>query len=406
MTTDSHLEGSPRNSPLSQPPDQVRASARTKRTNQLQPAPALKASRSREGALTVGALAKCMETSAATEYSHAPCLQSPREDEMGDCGAVSARACSPANSRPKLVSWYANPTAEQLRAPRSKAAASEESRVWILEVCEDWRTCHVCGAPDVHSSTCILFAGKKFERGFKLWELKSLDDPVDGPTWGRYWYSNLDARPDDVEESEGMPVGKQRFTAWHRSFVKLNLLPGHWVRVSVAAASKIFKKRPLRYVTIINELAERDRAYEKLARSPPLLQPVPQKSKRGRKPKLSAANLDAVPKADGAVVATSSDGHATTEGLTVPVVGPLGGASGEAVQPEKVVVVGASARGRVLKRREVVNIADSDEDFETPPTCKARKAEARLHQVGKKHAQKTPSGRKAANVEIVSMTTP
>ena len=256
-------------------------------------------------------------------------------------------------SKARLVSWYANPTSEQVKSryKASSTLASEESRVWVLEVCEEWRTCHICGAADFHTAACTHPGTAKSNvvvRGFKLWELQCSADPVDGPVMAKYWYSNLDARPDNVDESDGMRVGEQRFTAWHRKHVKFNLVPGHWVRVQVSAGSKMHKKTWLRYVTIVDELAERDRAYMTLALAPAIHQSaVAPKSKKSLRDKKGNAPLEL----------------AAERALRGPVVGPLGGASGEAVPPEEVVVVGVSARGRPLKRREVVTLGDSDEDF-------------------------------------------
>ena len=71
--------------------------------------------------------------------------------------------------------------------------------------------------------------------------------------------------------------------------------------------------------------------------------------------------------------AQQAAGHAGQEGVSLassgrgeekpPVLGVLGGACGEAVQAEKVVQVGVSARGRVLKRREIIG-ADGPEGAE------------------------------------------
>ena len=288
-------------------------------------------------------------------------------EALRPCGSRAGGAAA-AGAAKKLVSWYANPAAA--RAPRkASAAGSEESRVWILEVCEDWRKCHICGEAETHTDTCDHPGKAKTSqvmRGFKLWELKSPDEPADGPTLGRYWFSNLDARPDDVDESEGMRVGEQRFTAWHRTHVKLHLRPGHYVRVQVRAGSKMHDKKWLRYVTIVDELAERDRAYEVLAHAgasacqfaPAPAAPSSVKGKRERKTvTVEEAAADEGPPKKG-----------------VPVIGTLGGAAGEAVLPEEVKVVGISGRGRALKRREVITLPDSDDDFASAPAGKCSKA--------------------------------
>jgi hypothetical protein len=267
----------------------------------------------------------------------------------------------------KLVSWYANPTSQQVRAKGKKVQenSSEESRVWVLEVCEEWRTCHICNAPDVHTEACGAtdawgnkLAGKPFHKGFKLWELKSLEEPADGPAFGRYWYSNLDARPEDVDERVGMPMGQQRFTPWHRTHVKMKLPPGSWVRVQVIAGQKMFKKKLLRYVTIVDELAARDRAYERLARTP-----VTSGSTVAYEPTTVEPKTVVKKKKISAAVEARAHELSTddTAARGVAVMGPLGGASGEAVLPESVVVVGLSARGRTLKRREVIEV-ESDDD--------------------------------------------
>ena len=180
---------------------------------------------------------------------------------------------------PRMVSWYANPTAEQIRTKGKKVAQlrSEESSVWVMEVCEDWRTCHVCGLPAVHADTCTanrfwsgeLLAGQPVNKGFKLWELVGTEEPQDGPTRGRWWFSNADARPDGFDHVawEKVDVGQQRFTALSKTTTKLNLRPGHWVRVYVRAGQQKYGKKLLRFVTIEGELAQRDRAYCALARA-------------------------------------------------------------------------------------------------------------------------------------------
>ena len=299
-----------------------------------------------------------------------------------DSSACDSSACDSSAGKPRLVSWYANPTAEQVRAPKNKkdGLASEESRVWVLEVCEDWRTCHICGKADRHTDACnhpgTATTRRQVVRGFKLWELKSAEDPADGGCLGKYWYSNLDARPDDVDESDGMRVGEQRFTAWHRSFVKFNMLPFHWVRVHVNGGQKMFKKKMLRYVTICDELAERDRAYEVLARAPAIIAAVQENggTKKGKKgKKVLVDNAAACDDADGAACVAVVDGSMAGR---VTKVGVLGGASGEAVLPEEVVVIGMSARGRVLKRREVLEEEDIDDDFLPSSITKSAKAAA------------------------------
>ena len=182
-----------------------------------------------------------------------------------------------------------------------------------------------------------------------------------------------------------MRVGEQRFTAWHRTHVKMNLLPGHWVRVQVSAGSKLHNKKWLRYVTIIDEVAERDRAYEMLALVRSTYTDVEQTSAQKvalSRPKTKktgekiASTIEVSPEAVGDVV--------KLPGVTGPVLGTLGGASGEAVLPEEVKVVGVSARGRVLKRREIVAVNDDvDDDFVTPAAGSNKKR-------GKKALKKMP----------------
>ena len=115
--------------------------------------------------------------------------------------------------------------------------------------------------------------------------------------------------------------------------------------------------------------------------------------------------------------AQQAAGHAGQEGVSLassgrgeekpPVLGVLGGACGEAVQAEKVVQVGVSARGRVLKRREIIG-ADGPEGAEAAlsqrsakqpgeDVCAVGESTVGSNVKGKKSASKLSLRGKAAN---------
>eukprot|EP00960_Hanusia_phi_P076403 768555-Hanusia_phi.AAC.10 len=79
----------------------------------------------------------------------------------------------------------------------------------------------------------------------------------------------LEVKADELGPDELMPVGEQRFTPWHRSYTNLKLQRNEkafWVRVQVRTGNKCVKKKMLKYVQIIDELHQRDQAYNFMQR--------------------------------------------------------------------------------------------------------------------------------------------
>ena len=76
-------------------------------------------------------------------------------------------------------------------------------------------------------------------------------------------------KPDELGPDELMPVGDQRFTPWHRSYTSVKLQRNEnafWIRVQVRTGNKCVKKKMVKYVQIIDELQQRDQAYNFMQR--------------------------------------------------------------------------------------------------------------------------------------------